>query len=153
MPPGKQTECYKDIIETVKEKIKHQNSGAEFMAPEHCYIIELSNSPDDPDVSIARARVAPGATTGLHRLKGTTERYCIISGKGRMEVGDIPPRDVSAGDVVLIPPLCRQRITNTGKDDLTFLAICTPPFTQDNYEDMEPQSEPPGNRRRVPSRE
>jgi len=127
----------------MQERIKHQNSGAEFMTPEHCYIIELSTSPDDPDVSIARARVAPGATTSLHRLRGTTERYCIISGRGRMDVGNIPTCTVSAGDVVIIPPLCRQRITNTGKDDLIFLAICTPPFTQDNYEDMEPQSAPP----------
>ena len=110
------------------------------MTPERCYIIELSNSPDDPDVSIARARVSPGITTRLHRLQGTAERYCIISGAGRMEVGDIPPLNVSAGSVVLIPPLCRQRITNTGADDLIFLAICTPPFAQDNYEDLEPPS-------------
>jgi len=109
------------------------------MTPEGCYISELSNSPDDPDVSIARARVAPGVTTRLHRLKGIAERYCIISGSGRMEVGEIPPLHVSAGDVVLIPPLCRQRITNTGAADLVFLAICTPPFAQDYYEDLEPQ--------------
>ena len=49
----------------------------------------------------------------------------------------LPAQEVAAGDVVLIPPLCRQRITNVGAEDLTFLAICTPRFEQRNYEDVE----------------
>lgn len=40
---------------------------------------------------------------------------------------------VEPGEVVIIPPMCRQRITNTGPEDLVFLAICTPPFLPDNY--------------------
>jgi len=111
--------------------------GSEFQTPEGCDIIELSNSPDDADVSIAQARVECGITTRWHRLAGTAERYCIISGTGRVEIGELPPQDVSAGDVVLIPTLCRQRITNTGTDDLVFLAICTPRFTPACYEDLE----------------
>ncbi len=54
-----------------------------------------------------------------------------------MEVGMLPPQDVSAGDVVLIPPMCRQRITNIGSEDLIFLAICTPRFSNDVYEKIE----------------
>jgi oxalate decarboxylase/phosphoglucose isomerase-like protein (cupin superfamily) len=45
------------------------------------------------------------------------------------------------GDVVLIPPMCRQRITNTGSEDLIFLAICTPRFSNDVYEDIEDSSD------------
>ena len=101
-----------------------------------CFVTELSNSADDPDVSIARARVEPGVTTRRHRLKGITERYYIVSGKGRVEIDDLPPRIVNPGDVVLIPPMCPQRITNIGKDDLIFLAICSPRYTQDVYEDI-----------------
>jgi oxalate decarboxylase/phosphoglucose isomerase-like protein (cupin superfamily) len=41
------------------------------------------------------------------------------------------------GDVVLIPPSCRQRISNVGEGELIFLAICTPRFTQEAYEDLE----------------
>jgi len=58
----------------MRTKIKKQNLNSEFYISERCYIMELSNSPDDPDVSIARARVEPGVTTGRHRLKGITER-------------------------------------------------------------------------------
>lgn len=121
----------------MKETIKKQKLNKEFYTSEKCYITELSNTPDDPDVSIARARVEPGVTTRWHRLKGITERYLIESGKGLVEIGDLPPQEVTAGDVVIIAPLCRQRITNTGPDDLIFLAVCTPRFTQDVYEDVE----------------
>jgi mannose-6-phosphate isomerase-like protein (cupin superfamily) len=113
------------------------NPGQEFYTDEKCHILELSNSPDDPAVSIAQARVAPGVTTRWHRLKDTTERYCVLSGRGRVEVGDLPPQEVCAGDVVLIPPNCRQRITNLGSDDLLFLAICSPRFLPEAYEDIE----------------
>jgi len=121
----------------MKETIKQQNIKEEFYTPEKCYITELSNTPDDPDVSIARARVEPGVTTRWHRLKETFERYVIISGRGIVEIGKLPPQEVTAGDVVLIPPMCRQRITNTGAEDLVFLAICSPRFSQDVYEDID----------------
>ncbi len=121
----------------MKEAIKKQNLKNEFYTSEKCYITELSNTPDDPDVSIARARVKPGVTTRWHRLKETFERYFVISGRGLVEVGEHAPQEVTVGDIVLIPPMCCQRITNTGTDDLIFLAVCTPRFTQEVYEDID----------------
>ena len=120
------------------EEVRRIVSDAEFYTPERCFINELSNSDADPEVSIARARVLPCVTTRWHRLKGTTERYVLLSGSGRVEVGDLPAQDVSAGDVVLVPPGCRQRITNSGVGNLVFLAICTPRFNPGNYEDIDP---------------
>ncbi len=76
-----------------------QDTIAEFYTPEKCYITELSNTPDDPDVSIAQARVEPGVTTCWHRLKGVVERYYILKGKGMMEVGNLPPQEVGVGDL------------------------------------------------------
>ena len=131
-----------DIKENpMKPIIKHQDLDAEFHTSEGCYIIEQSNSPDDPELSIARAKVAPGTTTRLHRLNRTTERYCIVSGTGIVEVGDLPPTKVAAGDIVIIPPMCLQCITNTGTADLIFLAICTPRYCDDVYEDIEESPE------------
>ena len=120
----------------MKETIKPIDVSAEFYTDERCHIIELSNTPDDPDVSIARARVEPGVTTRWHRLSGTTERYVMLEGRGRVEIGDLPPQEVGPGDVVIIPSGCRQRIANIGDDDLVFLAICTPRFRIDAYEDI-----------------
>lgn len=128
---------WKELLPKMKADIKKQNLKTEFYIAEKCYITELSNTPDDPDVSIARARVESGVTTRRHRLKGITERYYIVSGKGLAEIGDLTPREVNPGDVVLIPPMCPQRITNIGKDDLIFLAICTPRYTRDAYEEIE----------------
>ena len=121
----------------MKEAIRHIDVGREFYTPEGCYILELSNTSEDEDASIARARVEPGVTTRWHRLTGTTERYIVLEGKGRVEVGDLTPQDVGEGDVVIIPPSCRQRISNVGVGDLIFLAICTPRFRQELYEDIE----------------
>jgi mannose-6-phosphate isomerase-like protein (cupin superfamily) len=54
-----------------------------------------------------------------------------------VEIGDLPAQEVTSGDVVLIPPLCPQRICNIGSEDLIFLALCTPRFLGDDYEDIE----------------
>lgn len=124
----------------MKATIIEQDLSAEFYTSEKCYITELSNTPDDPEVSIARARLEPGVSTRWHRLRGTAERYYILSGRGQVEVGNLLPQEVNIGDIALIPPMCRQRITNTGSEDLIFLAICTPRFSNDVYEDIEDES-------------
>ncbi|HWD23237.1 MAG TPA: cupin domain-containing protein [Burkholderiales bacterium] len=120
----------------MKEAVKRASAQKEFFTSEGCFILELSNSPDDPAVSIARARVAPGVTTRWHRVRDTVERYVILEGKGRVEVGEAAPQEVGPCDVVLIPPACRQRIANTGERDLVFLAICSPRFRSEAYEEI-----------------
>lgn len=109
-------------------RIQHGSSLPEIYTEERCHIVELSNHVGDPAVSIARARVEPGMTTRWHRLRGIAERYVILEGSGRVELGESTVQIVGTGDVVLIPPDCAQRITNTGSGDLLFLAICTPRF-------------------------
>ncbi len=121
----------------VKGRIFREREAEERYYREGCFITELCNSADDPDCSIARARVEPGVTTRLHRLAGIVERYVILEGQGRAEVGDLAPADVGPGDVVQIPAGCGQRITNTGESDLIFLAICTPRFRPEAYEDTD----------------
>jgi mannose-6-phosphate isomerase-like protein (cupin superfamily) len=49
---------------------------------------------------------------------------------------------VNPGDVVLIPPACPQRIANLGDTDLIFLAICTPRFRPEAYEDLDTEPLP-----------
>lgn len=109
----------------------------EYYFEEGCFIIELHNTQDDPAVSVARARVEPGRTTRWHSLDGIHERYLMLEGSGTVEVGGEPPRPVVSGDAVLIPPGCRQRITNTGTRDLIFLAVCTPRFVPSAYRDLD----------------
>jgi mannose-6-phosphate isomerase-like protein (cupin superfamily) len=117
------------------------DAKGEVWIQEGCYILELLNDPADPEVSVARARVEPGETTKWHHLVGTSERYLIQSGIGDAWVGEQPPRRVESGDVVLIPPMTRQRIHNPGPDDLVFLVICTPRFLPENYEEPPDQQD------------
>ena len=116
----------------------HRPAATEYFFAEGCFIAEWWNSTADTDVSVARARVEPGVTTRWHRLQDATERYLILEGRGRVEVGDGPSEEVGPGDAVLIPPGTRQRIANIGDADLLFLAVCTPRFTRAAYEDLEP---------------
>lgn len=118
-------------------QIVRNDSTPEYYFKERCHITEWLNSADDPAASIARARVEPGVATRLHRLHGVTERYVMLEGEGRVTVGDRGPEAVGPGDVVVIPADASQRITNTGDSDLVFLAICTPRFHADIYEDLE----------------
>jgi mannose-6-phosphate isomerase-like protein (cupin superfamily) len=121
----------------MKACIKQQNSVKEYFFAEGCFITELSNSEDDLDVSVVRARVEAGKTTRWHCLRETSERYVVLEGVGLVEVHDLPAQQVHAGDVVLIPPGARQRIKNVGSGDLIFLAICSPRFTENAYLDIE----------------
>jgi mannose-6-phosphate isomerase-like protein (cupin superfamily) len=118
-------------------RIRHPDEAEEYPLAERCRILETWNQPDDPALSVARARVEPGITTRWHRLAGICERYLILSGEGRVEVGHLAPRMVGAGDLVYIPPGCRQRIANLGMEDLVFLALCTPRFVPDAYQDID----------------
>ncbi|MBK1716839.1 cupin domain-containing protein [Thiocystis violacea] len=109
---------------------------------EGCFILESWNRAEDPEVSIARARVRPGVTTRRHRLDGIVERYLILDGLGTVEIEGMTPRRVGAGDLVHIPAGLGQRIRNDGERDLVFLAICTPRFRPPAYEDIDPASGP-----------
>ena len=114
-------------------EIRRANASIERLTPENCFILEVANDAGDPDVSVARARVLPGVTTEWHRVEDIDERYVIVRGTGKVEVGDLPPTVVSEGDVVRIPANTPQRITNVGDDDLVFFAVCTPRFVQSAY--------------------
>ncbi len=122
----------------MRTHIVHPDPSLEYtFIQEGCGILECWNHADDPQASIARARVAPGTATRWHALKGVVERYLVISGRGRVELGDATGEEVHPGSVVVIPAGVRQRIHNTGSEELLFYAICTPRFTADCYATLE----------------
>jgi mannose-6-phosphate isomerase-like protein (cupin superfamily) len=125
----------------VKSGVRRPDPSAEKLTGERCHIVEVSGRPEDPELSIARARVEPGVTTQLHALDGIAERYLIVEGEGRVETGHTMERRTAAvgpGDVVLVPPDVPQRITNTGSVDLVFYCLCTPAWRDAAYRSLEP---------------
>ena len=121
----------------MRSGVRRLDPSREYLSAERCHILELSNSPDDGAVSIARARVEPGVATRWHRLAGIEERYVIFEGSGSVEVGSAAAQMVTAGDVVWISAGERQRIRNVGTGDLVFIAICTPRYVDAAYEDVD----------------
>jgi mannose-6-phosphate isomerase-like protein (cupin superfamily) len=81
--------------------------------------------------SLAEARVAPGQTTACHYHPRTEEIYYILSGVGRVRVGE-ELRDVAAGDAIAIPPGEIHQITNTGQQTLVFLCSCSPGYEHED---------------------
>ena len=108
----------------------------EFWTAERCYITELLNDVEQPEVSLARARVEPGATTQLHALS-VAEWYVLEQGQGLMQVGNGVPFAVREGDTIAVPKDTAQRVTNTGRGDLVFLCVCVPKFSQECYTSLE----------------
>ena len=121
----------------MKPVIIQHDASKEYFFKEGCWINELSNSSQDPGLSVAQATVAPGSATKLHKLHGVIERYVILEGEGLVEAGAMPAGKVTKGDTVLIPAGRWQRITNTGDSNLVFLAICTPRFNESLYEEKQ----------------
>lgn len=114
--------------------IRTPATGGEAWLDEGCFVTELSNTPVDPALSIARVMVAAHTETRWHHLD-VNERYLISEGAGVMEMDGVPPTDVGPGDVVVVPAGCGQRIRNDTDADLVFYCLCTPRFTPDVYHD------------------
>lgn len=120
----------------MREEVIKYKPESEFFIDEGCFIIEHLSEPGEKGISIARARVEVGVQTKWHRLNGVVERYVLLDGRGLVEVGDLSPQEVGAGDVVVIPEGVRQRIKNVGDSDLIFLCICSPRFQSECYQEL-----------------
>jgi mannose-6-phosphate isomerase-like protein (cupin superfamily) len=121
----------------MQAEIRRGSEFQELETPERCSIAEISGISNGDLLSIARARVKPGVTTAWHRLRGVSERYIIVSGKGLVELSGLASAEVFPGDTVVIPAETPQRITNTGGEDLVFYCVCAPPFRLPCYESLE----------------
>ena len=117
-------------------KIHYSTSESEeYFLAEGCHILELCNSDEHSELSIARARLEPQQETELHSLISTAERYIIQHGCGIATI-DKQEFTVNVNDVLVIQPNISQKISNTGDEDLIFLVICTPRFQPDNYQTL-----------------
>jgi len=83
--------------------------------------------------SLAEASVPPGSSTLLHRHQKSEELYHILSGSGRMTLGD-EDFDVAPGDTILIPPGIAHCLHNTGDQPLRLLCCCTPAYRHEDTE-------------------
>lgn len=70
----------------------------------------------------AEVMIEPGCSLGYHEHHGESETYYILSGKGiYSDNGDL--RMVEAGDVTFTPDGKGHALTNSGDEDLVFMAL------------------------------
>ncbi|NNC36364.1 MAG: cupin domain-containing protein [Hyphomonadaceae bacterium] len=122
------------MTETKAQPFRSSNQD-EFWMSERIYVTELMNSPEEPNLSLAKFRVLEGVTTQLHSI-GVQEWYVIESGTVLMNI-DGDTFDVKSGDCFKIEPHQPQQIKNTGIGDLVFQSMCIPRWTPDTYKNLE----------------
>ena len=92
--------------------------------------------PDDPagsNLVVTWVDVPPGASQMRHRHV-PEQVYVVISGRGRMHVGD-ESREIGSGEMAHVPPDAEHYIVNTGDETLTYLSAATPAFDVTSYYD------------------
>jgi mannose-6-phosphate isomerase-like protein (cupin superfamily) len=83
--------------------------------------------------SLAVVVLPPGKASLLHSHPEAEESYFILKGQARMAVGE-EEATMAPGQAVLIQPRTPHKITNIGREDLEFLAICVPAWEPTNTE-------------------
>lgn len=81
--------------------------------------------------SVAYVVIPPGKSSLLHYHPVAEESYYFLKGKGQLIIEN-EETTVSPGQVVLIQPEKRHKITSIGNTDLEFLAFCVPAWEPTN---------------------
>lgn len=114
-------------------KLNSYDSIKEYITKDGSEIREMIH-PDihgNEKLSVAEARVKPGATTMAHYHPESEEVYVVMAGKGRM-TRDNEIFDVTKGISVAIMPGQVHSLENTGNEDLVVICCCAPPYSHDD---------------------
>ena len=85
--------------------------------------------------SLSHSSLESGKKSKLHKIK-SAEIYFILDGEGNLQIDDEVFK-ISKNEAVYIPPHSKQRIENTGKNELKFLCIVDPAWKIDDEELLE----------------
>ncbi|MGI9480124.1 MAG: cupin domain-containing protein [Hyphomicrobiaceae bacterium] len=89
-------------------------------------ILWHKNSPK-AQVTITRVTIKPGATQDRHAHDGAEQIWLVERGSGELLVADCGSEPLSEGDVIRTPPGAIHGLKNTGRTDLIYLSVTTPP--------------------------
>lgn len=111
-----------------------KEQGKPFIARDGALIFELlrPETSEIKNMSIASGYLQPKQKALLHYHKKLEEVYYIISGRGKVRVGD-SVENISEGVAVHIPIGVVHALENTSvKNPLKILAISSPPYRDDD---------------------
>jgi mannose-6-phosphate isomerase-like protein (cupin superfamily) len=81
--------------------------------------------------SLAEATVPAAGATAEHYHVEAEEIYTIVSGSGRLRLGD-EEAAVGPGDTVVIPPGTPHKLFNDGSEPLVLLCCCAPAYRHED---------------------
>lgn len=114
--------------------VKQTDSIASFIAKDNTIIKELLHPHKesiDLAYSLAEGSLGTQKNSVNHQLIGHSETYFFLSGQGEIVVeGEC--KIVCPGTIIHVPPSAKQYLINTGKSDLKFLCIVSPPWEEKN---------------------
>ena len=111
-----------------KRLVIHETEGS--VVPDICgTAIEMINAETagSTKISFAKLIIEPGHRSRRHFHKETEEIYYILSGQGRVEIGN-ETFNVGPGHAIFLPIDTYHQIANTGDQNLVFVCSDAPVF-------------------------
>lgn len=118
--------------------IKNIRAEDFFLAGDKTLLAEVMHPAKDAlnlPYSMAMARISPGQSSLPHRLE-QGELYFFLSGEGEAYL-NAKAAPIGAQSVWYVPAGEEQWVKNTGANDLVFLCIVSPPWTESGEEILE----------------
>ncbi|MFC1632585.1 cupin domain-containing protein [Patescibacteria group bacterium] len=138
VPPfdSEDVELLKESSQTNKSQIKtFKQDQAPIMAQDGAEIYELISNKERKalDVALAVGLLPPNRKAVSHLHKVSEEVYYIISGKGKIKVGNIDYK-VRADSVVHVPINAVHALENeSGSEDLEVLCLSSPAYSDEDF--------------------
>ena len=108
----------------------------EFFHPLH---EKSKEAPENIPFSIALATVKPGKKTLRHIHKTSGEFYYITRGVGIIQLNS-KEKHIQENTLIYIPAKTEHMVTNTGRQNLLILCVCSPPYSHDDTKIVEKKS-------------
>jgi mannose-6-phosphate isomerase-like protein (cupin superfamily) len=108
-------------------QVKRSNDLKSFIAKDGSEIIELFRS---ANMGMAESVVGVGEATARHYHRRSVEIHYILEGHGLIEMSG-EKREVSKGEVIIIPKMKIHLMRNIGDLPLRFLCLYAPSYNDD----------------------
>ncbi|NIN53609.1 MAG: cupin domain-containing protein [Nitrososphaeria archaeon] len=103
--------------------------------PPYSRVLKILASPwtiGTKNLWLAVSKVNVGGRSNAHSHEKEEEIFYIVSGRGKVIVGDEECK-IDAGSCIYIPKNTVHQLINTGDETLKVLAICSPPFSDEEF--------------------
>lgn len=120
----------------MKHVKEHEVEGERFPPP-HARVIKHLAAPWTVGASrfwVGESIIEQGSSSNPHLHDDAEEVFYVISGTGRVKVGE-EEEDIAPGSCIFIPPKTLHQLLNTGHEELKVLAVTSPPFTTAGFKE------------------